>query len=120
MGDIVEERDTSKVKVTSLLNTLMKKLIVALAFSSVVLPSQANDRNDIAAGIVGGMIIGSIIQQHVMPYMGPHINPYPQPPIIIHQPPVVIQHSCYWVQEPLYDAWGRLLAHRQVRVCRTH
>jgi hypothetical protein len=101
----------------------MKKIFTGIVLStSLVVPSvQAADNTDIAAGIIGGMIMGSIIQQHVMPYMAPYINtqPYPQPPVVIQQPPVVIQHTCYWVQEPLYDAWGRILAHRQVRVCRT-
>lgn len=91
----------------------MKKIVlpVILALS---MPVQAHDSRDIAAGIIGGIVVGSIIQQYVTPHM------HPQPPVVVIPPPVVIYSPCYWVQEPIYDAWGRIVTYRQVRVCRTY
>jgi hypothetical protein len=91
----------------------MNKIVVSLdAIAAFSMPVQAADRGDVAAGIISGIIIGNILQQYGNQYIAP------QPPVIV-SPPVFIQPLCYWVQEPLYDTWGRIVAYRQVHVCRT-
>lgn len=92
----------------------MKKILASLILASTTFTAQAADRGDVAAGIIGGIIIGNILQQYGNQY------PTPQPPVVTTPPPVVIHSPCYWIQEPLYDAWGRIVTYRQSRVCRTH
>lgn len=99
----------------------MKKVLATVALAAGLSTPQAyahGNGGDIAAGIIGGIIIGGILQQHTPPQYPPY---YPTPPVVGYPPPpVVIQSPCYWTQEPLYDAWGRVITYRQVRVCRTY
>ena len=109
------------LEVENLIKGNMKKILATMILSTSISTAYAHGNNsDIATGIIGGMIMGNMIQQYVQPYMQPYMN-QPAPPVIIHQPPPVVIHSpCYWVQEPIYDAWGRIVTYRQVRVCRTY
>lgn len=61
----------------------MKKLIVAVVLTAVtVTPAVANDW---IAPLIGGVIIGSVLNNRPNPNV---YNGYPNQPIIINQPPV--------------------------------
>ena len=67
----------------------------------------------VAAGVLGGLAIGTIMNAHPQPqpvYVAP-----PPPPVYVEDGPPVIR--CHWVRQPLYDAEGDFAGSRSVRVC---
>jgi hypothetical protein len=60
---------------------MIKQFITAVALTAtLVAPAQAADSNDVLAGIIFGAIIGAHSERHRQP----------APPVIVHQPPVVV------------------------------
>jgi hypothetical protein len=60
----------------------------------------------VAAGVVGGLALGSILGATAAPrYYGP-------PPAYYGPPP-----GCYYVRRPVYDQWGNYAGVRPVQVC---
>ena len=93
----------------------MKHTLFGILFFIGCSAATAADRGDVAAGIIGGIILGNIIGQYQYHYPP---QQYPRPVII--NPPVVIQNPCYWTQVPIYDSWNRIIAYRQVRICQNY
>ena len=62
----------------------------------------------IAAGIIGGLALGALA-------VGGSRRAYAQP--VYGADPVYEEPVCYRVARPTYDAWGRYVGERMVRVC---
>lgn len=62
----------------------------------------------IAAGIIGGLALGALA-------VGGSRRAYAQP--VYGADPVYDEPVCYRVARPTYDAWGRYVGERMVRVC---
>ncbi len=93
----------------------MKKTVAALvaiatiagSLVSVTPPAKAGDVGaGIAAGIIGGALIGGAIASSRPPYGGPvYVEEAPPPP----------PADCYWRRERYWDGYGWVI--RPVRVC---
>jgi len=69
----------------------------------------------IAAGVLGGLAVGALIAGSRPAYASgpvyvadPYYSPYAYP---------AYQPYCYRTWQPVYDAWGRHVGDRRVRVC---
>ena len=62
----------------------------------------------IAAGIIGGLALGALA-------VGGSRRAYAEP--VYGADPVYDAPVCYRVARPTYDAWGRYVGERMVRVC---
>jgi hypothetical protein len=69
----------------------------------------------VAAGVIGGLAVGAIIAGSRPAYAAgptyvadPYYSPYAYP---------AYQPYCYRTWQPVYDAWGRHVGDRRVRVC---
>jgi len=86
-------------------------LLVALATAMTVLstPSRA-ENGEIAAGILGGLAVGTILGAGAaQPPPAVYVAPPPPPP----PPP-----TCYWAQsEPIWDGYQGIWVRNQVQVC---
>ncbi|PSC05399.1 hypothetical protein SLNSH_09390 [Alsobacter soli] len=87
-------------------------LLTSLAAMSA--PAQARDgvNGALFGGLAAGAIAGGIIANSVNS----------RPPVVYREvgpppPPVVVYPECHTVREPLYDAYGEIAGHRNVRVC---
>lgn len=96
----------------------MKRAIVITAAAAILTTAQtANAHNgaDVALGIFGGVILGSILAQPRPPvvYAPPPPVYYPAPPVVYNPPPM----PCYSRPAPVYDYWGRHIGWQEIRVC---
>src|SRR5262245_31729370 len=93
-------------------------LTVAMAGASVTsFSSSARSENgQIAAGILGGLAVGTILGAATAPR--PYYAP---PPVYIEPAPVYVAPPpprCYWTHgEPVWDGWRGAWMRPQVRVC---
>lgn len=82
-------------------------LSTAMAVSSTPTPVQARG-GALAAGIIGGLAVGTILGAAAAPrYYGP-------PPVYVEGPPP----RCYWARgQAVWDPYAGVWRHPRVRVC---
>ena len=100
---------------------LITRTLTATAVSLGLLtsgPAHAASEADVLWGVLGGVILGSVITQPRPVYVPPPVY-YPPPPVyypppVVHYPPPM---PCYNRPVPMYDGWGRQIGWREIRVC---
>lgn len=95
------------------------KRAIAITLASVGLlaatPAEAHNGANVALGVFGGMVLGSILAQPRPPviYSPPPQVYYPAPPVVYNPPPM----PCYNRPAPIYDHWGRHIGWQEIRIC---
>ena len=85
--------------------------IATLAVSALAVPAPAQAQRwvpGVAAGVIGGAIIGGAIANSNRGYYGPGYGYY-------GGPSYVVEPSCYWQRQRFWDGYGWRI--RRVRVC---
>lgn len=96
------------------------KRAIAITLASVGLlaaqPAAAHGGANVALGVFGGMVLGSIIAQPRPPvvYSPPPVY-YPPPAVGYYPAPPPM--PCYNRPVPVYDNWGRQYGWQEIRVC---
>lgn len=86
----------------------------SLAFSgSAMTPARAGDGGNVAAGILGGLVVGTFIGAAAT---GPrYYAPPPPPPVYVGPEPA---SYCYWTRgEPVWDGYRGTWVVPRIRVC---
>lgn len=96
----------------------MKTAISILTVSAALglsQPAAAASGADVALGVFGGIVLGSILAQPRPPVVYAPVPPvyYPAPPVVYAPPPM----PCYNRPAPVYDHWGRHIGWQEIRVC---
>ena len=95
------------------MKTSVALLAVVAAYTAV--PSEARAENgQIAAGVLGGLAVGTLLGSAAAP------RPYYAPaPVYVAPPPVVYEASpCYWTRgAPVWDDWRGIWVRPRVQVC---
>ncbi len=96
----------------------MRKTLAGLLLASslsLVLPGSANaDSRDVAAGILGGLAIGTFLGVTAPP---PPVY-YAPAPVYVAPPPPAYVRECYWTRgEPVWDGYRGVWHRPRVRVC---
>jgi hypothetical protein len=82
---------------------------IAGSLVSVTPPAKAGDGNvaaGVAAGLLGGAIVGGAIASQRPAYGGP---------VYVAEPPPPAPYGCYWQRQRYWDGYGWVV--RPVRVC---
>jgi hypothetical protein len=91
---------------------MSRGLIVAVtvaAMAAAAVPSPAHARGEVAAGIIGGLAIGTILGAAAAQQ-----RPYYAPAPVYAEPPV----DCYWTRgEPVWDPYRGIWRRPRVQVC---
>jgi hypothetical protein len=89
-------------------------LLAALAAGLTAVPNGAYSENgQVAAGVLGGLAVGTLLGSAVAP------RPYYAPAPVYVAPPVVYEApSCYWTRSaPVWDEWRGIWIRQRVQVC---
>ena len=89
-------------------------LLAALAAGLTAVPNWAYAENgQIAAGVLGGLAVGTLLGSAAAP------RPYYAPAPVYVAPPVVYEApSCYWTRgAPVWDDWRGIWVRPRVQVC---
>lgn len=115
---------------------VMIALVAALTFAVALAPQEASAQwrrgggggavaAGIAAGVIGGALIGSAIAgpryygpAPVYAAPGPVYYAHPHPYGYVEEEEVVVQPRCFIKRQPLYDEYGRVVAFQNRRICR--
>jgi len=89
-------------------SSLAALTVVLTLSNTATTPVQAGG-GDVAAGLIGGLAVGTIIGVAVA---GPRYYP-PPPPVYVAPGP-----ACYWTRgQPVWDAYHGVWSYPAVRVC---
>jgi len=95
----------------------MRKAICVLALSALAVTSTMSsaraDGGRVAAGIVGGLAVGTLLGAATAPRY------YAPAPVYVAPAPVYEEESyCYWTRgEPVWDSWRGIWYRPRMRVC---
>ena len=89
-------------------------LLIVLAACTAV-PNGAHAENgQIAAGVLGGLAVGTLLGSAAAP------RPYAPAPVYVVPPPPVVYEApaCYWTRgAPVWDDWRGIWVRPRVQVC---
>src|SRR5689334_10203654 len=85
----------------------------AMIASTVSMPSSARaDGGRVAAGIFGGLAVGTLLGAAAAPRY------YAPPPVYVEPVPVYVAPRCYWTRgEPVWDDYRGVWYRPRMRVC---
>lgn len=88
--------------------------VAALSGSLIATPERASaGSGDVAAGIVGGLAVGTILGAAAAQ---PRV--YAPAPVYVEPAPVYMAPRCYWTRgEPMWDGYRGAWVRPRVRVC---
>jgi hypothetical protein len=70
------------------------------------------DGGQVAAGILGGLAVGTILGAATAP------RPYYAPAPVYVTPPVYVEPNCFWTRgQPIWDGWRQAWVSSSVQVC---
>lgn len=103
------------MQTSKFLTTGAAALALGLAVAAVSTPAEAQWRRGyrggwgpgIAAGVVGGALLGSALAARPY-YGGAYYDPYYAAPVY---------GGCWRERRPVYDRWGNFRGYRLIRVC---
>lgn len=96
---------------------MKKKFVTLLALfaACIAVPTGARAENgEIAAGVLGGLAVGTLLGSAAAP------RPYAPPPVYVAPPPTVVYETpaCYWTRgAPVWDDWRGIWVRPRVQVC---